>query len=132
MRDLEELIPQMETIMREKAELEQQLASVGRAHAALEEQEALRRELQETLRRTTSTHMQLQADAEAIQAENARLTEALAQQKQVGDELFGKVANYQCDGIPGHLKLATLSSYSMAGYFPGANLCYLLEVHFCF
>ena len=38
MRDLEELIPQLETIMREKAALEQDLASMGRAHAALEEQ----------------------------------------------------------------------------------------------
>lgn len=73
MRDLEELIPQVETTMQEKAELEQQLASEERARSALEEQDALRRELQDALRRTTSMHEQLQADTHTLQAENARL-----------------------------------------------------------
>ena len=84
MRDLEELIPQLETTMREKAELEQQLAAVARDNVALEEQDALRRQLQDALRRTTSTQEQLQADTQILQADNTRLSAALAQQRQVG------------------------------------------------
>lgn len=59
------------------------LTAQGHGLQALEKQSAIHRELEDALMRTTSAQEALQADTASLQAENARLEQALQEAQKV-------------------------------------------------